>query len=92
MKHRLHDARHTFIIKAKFYKVDEYILKIIVGHKIDDVTENVYTHRTDVDLLKEINKIMCIVCVLLRDNFLQIKQNKKNYKVKKCFLFLYYKM
>lgn len=58
MEHKPHDARHTFITKAKHCKVDEYILKLIVGHKITDITENVYTHRTDEEILLEINKIL----------------------------------
>ena len=57
MEHRPHDARHTFITRAKFFKVDEYILKLIVGHKIVDITESIYTHRTEDEMLVEINKI-----------------------------------
>ena len=34
MKHRQHETRHTFITKAKACSVDEYILKLIVGHAI----------------------------------------------------------
>lgn len=54
-----HCARHTFITKAKSREVNmnEYILKMIVGHKIQDVTESVYTHRTIEDLKEEILKI-----------------------------------
>ena len=37
--------------------MNEYILKMIVGHKIQDVTESVYTHRTIEDLKEEILKI-----------------------------------
>lgn len=43
--HTPHEARHTFISCAKHFKVDENLLKAIVGHKIRDVTEAVYTHR-----------------------------------------------
>ena len=54
-----HCARHTFITKANAREVNmnEYILKMIVGHKIQDVTESVYTHRTIEDLKEEILKI-----------------------------------
>ena len=52
LNHRPHDTRHTFITFAQ-----EYILKLIVGHKIQDVTENVYTHRKIEELCKEINKV-----------------------------------
>jgi hypothetical protein len=37
---------------AKKYKVDEYALKYMIGHKIEDITEKVYTQR-DVNWLKE---------------------------------------
>lgn len=57
MSHKPHDARHTFITKAKLYKVDEYVLKLIVGHKIADITENVYTHRNIDELKSEMLKI-----------------------------------
>ena len=52
IKHRPHDTRHTFITKAKSAGMDEYLLKLMVGHEISDVTEKVYTHRTN-DELKE---------------------------------------
>ena len=57
MEHRPHDTRHTFITKAKESGVNEYILKLIVGHEIQDITEKVYTHRTLEDMRKEILKI-----------------------------------
>ena len=55
--HRPHETRHTFITKAKECNVDEYILKLIVGHSIDDITEKVYTHRTIEQLKTEMEKI-----------------------------------
>ena len=57
LKHTPHDTRHTFITKAKECGVNEYILKLIVGHAIDDITEKVYTHRTLEELKQEIEKI-----------------------------------
>lgn len=58
MTHRPHDTRHTFITKAKQAKVNEYILKLIVGHEIQDITEKVYTHRTLEDMKNEMCKIV----------------------------------
>ena len=54
-----HSTRHTFITKAKSLNVNmnEHILKQIVGHKIDDMTEKVYTHREIKELVVEMNKI-----------------------------------
>ena len=57
MNHKPHDTRHTFITMAKHSKMDEYILKLIVGHKIQDITENVYTHRKQNELVKAIKKL-----------------------------------
>ena len=57
MKHRPHETRHTFITKAKACNMDEYILKLIVGHYIEDITEKVYTHRTIEQLKIEMDKI-----------------------------------
>lgn len=54
-----HYTRHTFITKAKSRQVNmnDYILKLIVGHSIKDITEHVYTHREIQDLQEEIEKI-----------------------------------
>lgn len=57
LKHTPYDCRHTFITKMKKANANEYILKKIVGHSINDITEKVYTHRDVTELLKEINKI-----------------------------------
>lgn len=55
--HRAHDGRMHFITMAKKYGVDEYAIKYIVGHAINDVTEKVYTKR-EIDWLQtEIKKI-----------------------------------
>lgn len=56
-KHTPHDTRHTFITLAKAAGVDDYALKLIVGHNIDDVTESVYNHRNIETLRVEIEKI-----------------------------------
>lgn len=57
LKHKPHETRHTFITRAKEAGVDEYCLKLIIGHQIGDVTERVYTHRTIDNLHREIEKI-----------------------------------
>lgn len=55
--HRAHDGRKHFVTKAKEYGVDEYAIKYIVGHKIVDITEKVYTKRDTAWLKREIEKI-----------------------------------
>ncbi len=54
-----HYTRHTFITIAKSRDVNmnEYILKLIVGHDIGDITEHIYTHRELQDLKEEIELI-----------------------------------
>lgn len=54
-----HCTRHTFVSKAKSkdVKMDENILKLIVGHEIKDLTEHIYTHRELQDLKEEIELI-----------------------------------
>ena len=42
--HTLHDTRHTCISLLANAQVDERIIKSIVGHKGDGVTQQVYTH------------------------------------------------
>jgi integrase len=55
--HRPHDGRTHFVTMAKKYGVDEYAIKYIVGHKISDITEKVYTKREFEWLREEIEKI-----------------------------------
>lgn len=57
LEHKPHDTRHTYITKAKEANMNEYLLKLIVGHEIHDVTEKVYTHRTVEDLRKAMDMI-----------------------------------
>lgn len=49
--HRPHDPRVTFVTMGKKAGVDEYALKEMVGHSIQDVTESTYTVR-DVEWLR----------------------------------------
>lgn len=55
--HRFHDTRHTFISRCHEYKVDDLCVKKIVGHTPPSITQKVYTHITNEELLAEINKI-----------------------------------
>lgn len=57
MDHIPHEVRHTFITLAKEADMNEYCLKLIIGHDVNDVTERVYTHRTLESLRTEIEKI-----------------------------------
>lgn len=55
--HRPHDGRKHFVTAAKKAGMDEYAIKYIVGHKISDITEKVYTQREFEWLKEEIEKI-----------------------------------
>lgn len=57
IEHRPHDPRKTFITLAKKYKMDEYAIKYIAGHSIDDITEKIYTERELSWYIEEIEKI-----------------------------------
>lgn len=56
-EHRAHDGRKHFITQAKKANLDEYAIKYIVGHAINDITEKVYTEREIAWLVDEISKI-----------------------------------
>lgn len=56
--HRPHDPRKYFITVAKKYRLNDFAIKRIVGHKIADVTESIYTERTTDWLREEIEKII----------------------------------
>ena len=56
-EHRPHDGRKHFVTAAKKAGVDEYAIKYMVGHKISDITEKVYTQREFEWLKAEIEKI-----------------------------------
>lgn len=55
--HRPHDARHTCVSLLTAAGVDERIVRSIVGHKGQGVTETVYTHIELPLKLEAINKI-----------------------------------
>lgn len=57
MEHRPHDPRKTFVTMCKNSGLDEYAIKKIVGHKISDITEAIYTDRDPNWLENEVKKI-----------------------------------
>ena len=59
--HKPHDPRKTFVTLGKKYNMDEYAIKLIVGHYIGDLTEKVYTERDTKWLSEELNKIIVTV-------------------------------
>jgi len=57
MEHTMHDTRHTFATLADEAKLNIFYLKLIIGHRIDDLTKDVYTHVSPKLLVEEVNKI-----------------------------------
>ena len=55
-----HDPRLHFITSAKQSGMDEYAIKRIVGHRISDITESVYTKRSVKWLHSELQKIVML--------------------------------
>lgn len=56
VEHTIHDTRHTFISEMDRLRIDNLIIKRIVGHSDKDVTEH-YTHKNLDDLLEAIDKL-----------------------------------
>lgn len=51
-EHRAHDPRKDFTTRLKRAGADEYAVKRLIGHEIDDTTEKYYTER-DVEWLRK---------------------------------------
>jgi integrase len=58
-EHNTHDCRRTFATCANKCKIDEHILKKMIGHKDPDIIE-LYTKRYKEELKKEIDKIIFV--------------------------------
>ena len=56
-EHTPHDGRVSFTTYAKSSGIDEYALKYLLGHSIQDLTEKVYTERELPWLVKEMEKL-----------------------------------
>lgn len=56
-RHTPHDCKHTFSALCEKYGVRENDRKRLLGHRIGNVTNDVYGHRTLEDLRSEIEKI-----------------------------------
>lgn len=57
MKHTLHDTRHTFASLTKEYGCDDLYRKLMMGHRVESLTDRVYTHVEIARLVLEVNKI-----------------------------------
>lgn len=57
MAHLTHDCRHTFATMTEKAGISEFHRKLIIGHKIQDLTNGRYTHVAVEDLISDIDKI-----------------------------------
>lgn len=55
--HTMHDTRVTFASLCQLYKVDVYARKKILGHKLKDITFDIYTKASKNRLWTEVNKV-----------------------------------
>lgn len=55
--HTPHDTRHSFISMLAEKEVDERVIRAIVGHAGNGVTESVYTHIRLKTMLEAVNKL-----------------------------------
>lgn len=56
-RHTPHDTRHTFITRARECGCNNLVIQRIVGHTPETLTENIYTHLTQEELLEQVNLI-----------------------------------
>lgn len=57
-EHKAHDTRHTFVTMCSNYEIEEVLIKRIVGHsRGTNITQTVYTHKTQNQLLQAVNKL-----------------------------------
>lgn len=57
MKHTPHETRHTLASMLDSADINRTVIKLILGHSLEGVTERVYTHKTTRELLQAIDHI-----------------------------------
>lgn len=56
--HTMHDTRQTFASLCQLSNVDIYVRKKVLGHKLNDITFDIYTNASKNKLWTEVNKII----------------------------------
>lgn len=59
LEHLPYDCRHTFATVADKY-IDKPMLKRMMGHKLESLTDRVYIHKTAAELVEAVNKVKFI--------------------------------
>lgn len=57
LNHLPHDGRHTFATVAHRCKTDPVMVKRILGHRIGDITQEIYTHVSPEEIVEAVNGI-----------------------------------
>ena len=57
LNHSPYDCRHTFATLMDKAKASDHCIKLIMGHKIEDITKRVYTHKVIEELIEAVNLI-----------------------------------
>ena len=57
MHHTPHETRHTLASMLDSADINRTVIKLILGHSLEGVTERVYTHKTTRELLRAIDRI-----------------------------------
>lgn len=60
MEHLPHDPRHTAATLMHNAGMDEMYIKLILGHRLDNLTQHVYIHTPPETLVQEMNKVIYI--------------------------------
>lgn len=60
MEHLPHDTRHTAATFMSEAGVNEMYIKLILGHRLDDLTQRVYIHTKPADLVAAMNTVIYI--------------------------------
>lgn len=56
--HTMHDTRQTFASLCQLSNVDIYVRNKVLGHKLNDITFDIYTNASKNKLWTEVNKII----------------------------------
>lgn len=57
MKHTPHECRHSFATYTASSAMNKTLVKKIIGHASQDITDDIYTHAFIDDLVREIDKL-----------------------------------
>ena len=57
LKHNPHECRHSFATFTAASSMNKVLVKKIIGHASQDITDDVYTHAFIEDLVREIDKL-----------------------------------